>query len=160
MNKKKKGLLDQYQVRRRDGSSRKGKKHSECENFVLDLTHDKFAEAALLAYARTCESEYPKLAKDILAGIKRRAVARFNATVRPTSGPLVVGDLIRYTPSQNGSVGIIEAPRGYDDGFYVKYYYGKDCRGEDMTATSSIAARNMVRITLAEFNAVRNRKPS
>lgn len=156
MNKKKKGLLDQYHVRRRDGSSRKGKKHAKCAYFVLDLAHDKFAEDALLAYARSCESEYPKLAKALLAGIKRRAAARFNAEVRPTSGPLQVGDLVRFD-SPCGSTGVIEALHDPGLGAYVTWYYGKDVRDEDMTARDSVALRNLVRVTLAEFNAVRNR---
>jgi hypothetical protein len=61
------GLYHKYMVRRRDGRSARGEKHDGCEYFVLDLTHDKFAAPAVLAYAEACESEYPALAADLRA---------------------------------------------------------------------------------------------
>ena len=59
------GLYNKYHVKRTDGSSRAGKKHAACEYFVLDLTHDKHARVALLAYAASCRGEYPRLADDL-----------------------------------------------------------------------------------------------
>lgn len=60
------GLYEKYSVRRADGSSEPGGKHEGCEYFVLDLTHDKHAGAALQAYASSCAAEYPALAADLL----------------------------------------------------------------------------------------------
>ncbi|MES2341661.1 MAG: hypothetical protein V4597_08285 [Pseudomonadota bacterium] len=52
-------------ITRTDGSSDHGGKHDGCNYFVLDVTHDKHADAALRAYADSCESEYPLLAADL-----------------------------------------------------------------------------------------------
>lgn len=60
-----KGLHQKFVVRRTDGTNRKGEKHHGCDYFVLELTHDTFAAAALLAYADACETEYPELAADL-----------------------------------------------------------------------------------------------
>lgn len=65
MSDKTRGLYDKFTVRRKDGSSEPGGKHHGCEYFVLDLTHDKHASAALLAYADSCAAEYPLLAADL-----------------------------------------------------------------------------------------------
>lgn len=59
------GLYRKYNVHRTDGGSMKGAKHENCEYFVLDLTHDKHALAALQAYADSCKEEYPTLAHDL-----------------------------------------------------------------------------------------------
>jgi len=64
------GLYDKFTVERTDGSSSEGGKHDHCEYFVLDLNHDKHAPAALLAYAESCQVEYPLLATDLRAKIK------------------------------------------------------------------------------------------
>lgn len=61
------GLYRKFHVERTDGKSAPGEKHDGCEYFVLDVTHDKFARAALAAYADACEAEYPLLARDIRA---------------------------------------------------------------------------------------------
>jgi hypothetical protein len=63
---KNRGLYGKYFVERTDGSSASGGKHHNCEYFVLDLTHDKHAPAALRAYAESCKDEYPQLAADLL----------------------------------------------------------------------------------------------
>ena len=60
-----KGLYHKFYVERLDGKSENGKKHYGCEYFALDLTHDKFASAALEAYALACWNEYPVLANDL-----------------------------------------------------------------------------------------------
>jgi len=65
------GLYGKYFVRRTDGSSEPGGKHEHCEYFVLDLTHDPKAPAALAAYAQQCAEDYPLLyddLNDLLAG--------------------------------------------------------------------------------------------
>lgn len=55
-------LLPKYHVQRLND---KAGKHNECAYFVLDSTHDRYAQAALLAYAGACESEFPGLALDL-----------------------------------------------------------------------------------------------
>jgi hypothetical protein len=59
------GLYDRYWVRRTDGSSGPGGKHEHCRYFVLDLDHDPYAGAALVAYASSCAATYPQLAADL-----------------------------------------------------------------------------------------------
>lgn len=66
MGNKNRGLYEKFTVTRNDGSSEPGGKHHGCEYFVLDLTHDKHAAAAALAYAHSCAAEYPLLASDLL----------------------------------------------------------------------------------------------
>lgn len=60
-----KGLYRKYHVDRLDGNDSPGDKHHACDYFVLDLTHDAHAIPAALAYARSCETEYPLLAADL-----------------------------------------------------------------------------------------------
>lgn len=69
---KDRGLYGKFRVERVDGSSAPGQKHHNCQYFVLDLTHDKHAPAALRAYADSCKAEYPKLADDLykIAGVQ------------------------------------------------------------------------------------------
>ena len=59
------GLYEKFIVSRKDGKSLPGEKHAGCSYFVLDLTHDRFAWAALDAYAKACATEYPLLAEDL-----------------------------------------------------------------------------------------------
>lgn len=58
-------LFKKFHVTRTDGSSDVGKKHHNCEYFVLDVDHDPYAKAALLAYVDACEGTHPALAQDI-----------------------------------------------------------------------------------------------
>lgn len=60
-----KGLYNKFIVKRTDGKSSPGEKHENCEYFVLDITHDKFAIPALKAYAEACADELPELATDL-----------------------------------------------------------------------------------------------
>ena len=60
------GLYEKFIVKRTDGTDAPGQKHHGCRYFVLDATHDPHAPPALLAYARSCESEYPVLAADLI----------------------------------------------------------------------------------------------
>ncbi len=64
-NKHARGLYRKFDVRRTDGSDASGGKHDGCNYFVLDVTHDPHSDAALLAYANSCEGEYPALADDL-----------------------------------------------------------------------------------------------
>ena len=65
MDKKSTGVYNKFTVYRNDGKSAPGEKHDGCRYFVLDVTHDPHARAALLAYAESCEAEYPVLSKDV-----------------------------------------------------------------------------------------------
>ena len=67
MDDKKRGLYKKFIVMRTDGSSDKGGKHENCKYFVLDLTHDKYAKAALRTYAKACKKEFPNLALELEA---------------------------------------------------------------------------------------------
>jgi hypothetical protein len=67
MGDKSRGLYNKFHIQRVDGSHKPGGKHDGCEYFVLDLTHDKHAKAALLAYAESCKTEYPLLSHDLRA---------------------------------------------------------------------------------------------
>lgn len=60
------GLYEKFHVERTDGKSAEGEKHHGCEYFILDLTHDKHAIPALLAYIKACRKEYPLLADDLI----------------------------------------------------------------------------------------------
>lgn len=62
------GLYRKFTVTRTDGRDREPHdKHWGCPYFVLDMKHDPFAAAALLAYAYAdaCESAFPALAADL-----------------------------------------------------------------------------------------------
>jgi hypothetical protein len=67
MDKRRLGLYKKFRVERSDGQSAPGQKHAGCEYFVLDLDHDPHARAALVAYVKSCQDEYPVLAEDLLA---------------------------------------------------------------------------------------------
>ena len=69
------GLYRKYRVERLNDPIGK---HSGCEYYVLDLMHDKHAAPALLAYAASCEAEFPALAGDLRD--KARAVLRRSGT--------------------------------------------------------------------------------
>jgi hypothetical protein len=59
------GLFRKFVVRRTDGSDAPGGKHDGCDYFVLDVTHDKHAKAALAVYAASVEETHPQLAADM-----------------------------------------------------------------------------------------------
>lgn len=60
------GLYRKYNVERLNDPTGK---HKDCHYYVLDLVHDKHAVQALLAYAASCETEFPTLA----FGLRREA---------------------------------------------------------------------------------------
>lgn len=65
-DQKGKGLYDKFRVYRTDGEHHRGCKHQGCDYFVLDLTHDRFAVAALMSYAGACRAGgYIPLACDL-----------------------------------------------------------------------------------------------
>jgi hypothetical protein len=59
------GLHRKFIISRTDGSDTAGGKHDGCEYFVLDLTHDPDALAALRAYAFAAEATRPDLVADL-----------------------------------------------------------------------------------------------
>ena len=73
MGDKTKGLFKKFNLTRVDGSDAPGRKHFECDYFVLDLTHDPHALPALRAYADSCRAEYPLLADDLDARAEKEA---------------------------------------------------------------------------------------
>lgn len=62
-----KGAYRKFKVARVDGRDGPGGDREGAEYFVIDLSHDQFAPAALAAYALACNSEYPALARDLEA---------------------------------------------------------------------------------------------
>ncbi len=65
------GLYNKFQVIRTDGKDAPGQKHEHDEYFVLNLTTDKHALPAISAYANSCSADYPALAIDLRAVIRR-----------------------------------------------------------------------------------------
>jgi len=58
------GLRQKYVVTRIGGTPHK---HDDCDYFVLDWNHDRYARIAAVAYADACEAEFPALAADLRA---------------------------------------------------------------------------------------------
>ena len=58
-------IFEKYRVSRTDGTDGEGQRHYGDEYFVLDLSCDEHAIAALRAYAMACERTHPQLAWDI-----------------------------------------------------------------------------------------------
>lgn len=73
------GMLNKFIVRRCDGADKYGQKHHDCDYFVLDVTHDQHAKAALRAYAMACRRTHPFLSADM--------VERYNLDVIPLDTP-------------------------------------------------------------------------
>lgn len=69
------GLFRKFDVRRTDGSDQPGGKHHGCDYFVIDVTHDQHAAAALTAYADAVAATHPMLAADMRARYARAALA-------------------------------------------------------------------------------------
>lgn len=59
------GLYHKYKISRMDNKDSAGGPHENCSYFVLDLSHDPYAKAAILAYAEACRVELPLLAADL-----------------------------------------------------------------------------------------------
>lgn len=73
LTSKERGIYHKFNVVRTDGKSAPGQKHHGCFYFVLDCDHDPHARAALLAYAASCEADYPALASDVRAIVESGA---------------------------------------------------------------------------------------
>lgn len=58
-------VFEKFRVLRTDNTDGPGMKHHLCEYFVLDVSHDPYAMAALQAYAEACQITHPSLAADI-----------------------------------------------------------------------------------------------
>lgn len=58
-------MYGKYEVRRADRRDEPGEKHADCKLFVLDLTHDVHARAALQHYGRLVATDRPALKTDI-----------------------------------------------------------------------------------------------
>ena len=67
MGDKKSGITQKFNVSRTDKSDlQEGDKHFNCKYFVLDLTHDKHAIPAIIAYAESARKDgYEALASDL-----------------------------------------------------------------------------------------------
>lgn len=59
------GLYRKYIIGRTDHEDEAGGRHEGCDYFVLDLTHDPHARAAIAAYAEACARDRPRLAADL-----------------------------------------------------------------------------------------------
>lgn len=64
------GVFKKFEVLRMDGSHLPGRKHEGCNYFVLDLTCDPHAKAAMLAYAEACKETHPVLSAEIFEQFK------------------------------------------------------------------------------------------
>jgi hypothetical protein len=86
-DKRAEGLMRKFKVERLTPSSR-GINHDACQYFVLDINHDRHARAAASAYAQSCESEYPNLARDLRVMVKRPVTKSVPAAATPSDqGP-------------------------------------------------------------------------
>lgn len=79
------GLFRKFDVRRVDGTDKPGGKHHGCLYFVLDVSHDQYARAALTAYAAACEATHPALATDLRT--------KWGAAPTAQSAPMLPGSL-------------------------------------------------------------------
>lgn len=89
MSKHDEDILRKFKVERLAPSSR-GIDHTDCRYFVLDISHDPHARNAALAYADSCQSEYPNLAYDlrsIVAGARDWEFDRPSESVPATATP-------------------------------------------------------------------------
>lgn len=59
------GLFPKYVIRRTDDEDGFGAKHDGCALFVLDLTHDRHARVAAMAYAVSACEDRPVLAAQL-----------------------------------------------------------------------------------------------
>lgn len=78
MGDKTRGLYGKFGIERTDGRHNQGEKHEGCEYFVLDLNHDFFAYAALIAYRDACQEAYPLLAADLTERIDNPLLPEIN----------------------------------------------------------------------------------
>ena len=98
------GLYEKFLVTRTDGESAKGGKHYRCEYFVLDLTHDRMAPAAIRAYVQECRAlGYDALADDLLEKIHDTLQDGEAGAV--SEDPVVNGSSMSISDKPSGSEG-------------------------------------------------------
>lgn len=90
------GLFRKFEGCRTDGGDQPGGKHHGCRYYVLDLTHDQHAPAAMRAYAAACAVTHPLLAADI--------VAEFGAAPRAPGTPEAPAEPIAWMDPSAGCV--------------------------------------------------------
>lgn len=78
------GLYAKFNVHRADGRDAPGGDRHGAQYFVLDITHDPHAAAAVRAYADECEEAYPALAADLRAAVNRVRLGEFIAVPETT----------------------------------------------------------------------------
>lgn len=88
-DKRSRGLYEKFRVERTDGSSAPGGKHENCHYFVLDIGCDLHVIPALIAYAKSCRTDYPQLARDLIAKAQTNCEHRWADTLH---GPDTVGE--------------------------------------------------------------------
>ncbi len=80
---RKQGLYRKYRVQRNDGRDKPGDKHSDCQYFVLDLTHDPFARLAADHYADKAEQDgWLLLADDLRRRVEYERLRSSQAALR------------------------------------------------------------------------------
>jgi len=58
-------IFEKFKVERTDGGHLPGRKHHGCFYWVLDVTHDPHARAALVTYEMACRLTHPQLADEL-----------------------------------------------------------------------------------------------
>lgn len=89
---KQQGVFRKFEVSRVDGSDHPGGKHHGCEYFVLDVTHDQHAKAALAAYAEACKETHHELSCDMVERYRLYSPATPAATASQESAPEAGGE--------------------------------------------------------------------
>ena len=97
-----KGLYNKFVVQRTDGSSEPGRKHANCEYFVIDLTHDPSLATHV---ADACESTRPVLARDLRSRLNKEAV-RWEAKLAALRAPVDVDGMLRSTLTEDDAEGL------------------------------------------------------
>jgi hypothetical protein len=154
------GVFRKYHVRRVDGRDAPGGDRHGDEHFVLNLTRDPHAVPAIAAYARSCEGEFPQLAKDLTEGILARdggALETLHAML--DHGPLLSEDV----PCKAGLATLLDAGFavqiiGYSEHRYAATPEGAEAYcahygGNSLAEAKASRASARVNGTLAALNA-------
>ncbi|MBM9615241.1 hypothetical protein JWJ90_13225 [Desulfobulbus rhabdoformis] len=116
VDQKKIGMYKKYVVTRVDGQSAPGKKHHDCDFFVLDLTHDIHAIPAIRAYAESCKDEYPELANDLtsFADGSNGSMASEYSMAHQLKEAFLNHQLVESTKHGKGCLTIYKSTEGYE----------------------------------------------
>ncbi|CAK0155369.1 gp43 [Burkholderia pseudomallei] len=157
------GLYRKFDVRRVDGSSEPGGKHHDCEYFVLDMTHDQHARAALRAYADACASTHPELSADLiaryaLAPIEQTAAAPIDEVTcaRMGHGIVAIGEC--FSPElQEPGVIFMKLPEQRDIGLDTGDVFPEGSRApsDKMLAYISFANPNAIDQTISVLQRIK-----